>query len=598
MMMQQLKGLADDKNVYHNYVFYLLESLATVKSVVLLLDVDDTHGERERLLQQLIGLAFDLAPLPNLARAAKLYLLEIFQTLVDEADFLSNDIIKSIVQRCGDVRVETRNFAADLVRLCADKLQPGLGLFLNEAALNYSGGDNQDGKQIESLRQVHSQIIEVGRIAPTAVTSAVAQIEEELRADDVDVRLIALTCLADFFTAPGQDITRQYPSLWASWLSRMNDRAVNMRIQWSKLAVPLLGQLVFAPSNSELRSCIAEKLQDLDAKVREKTISCLRKFIEERPPTILGLEVCKEVWNRCRDKSEEVRIAAMDLQSELLHKLFKVDPKGDLFSGCVNAVFKLIYTNERSLRIFYEYFIEHSVMMPKTDAAQQAALLVAMYMVMSDEARKAFKKWLSDKSRFVKYFSAFVKIASLNSEDSRLATVAQHLSDLFMEPLEARGCLLAISGAILADEPSKKVFEQLALPETSISRLVKSVDGVMKYGWTKKDARLKGYLMIFVARRASLIAISNELITEILRIAEGELETAAKRLVEEIISEFPALGVEHTGLLEELILSNEDNADHLLAYSRFAAACPEKCLQVEISMKSYCFLWNTAREDR
>lgn len=564
--------------MYQSYVFYLVESLATVKSIVLLLDVDDTRGERERLLQQLYGLLFDLAPLPTVPKAAKLYLLEIGQTLIDEADSISSDITAFIVQKMGDVRGETQKFAAELVRSCADKLQPALGLYFNEKVIECTGGadgDERDRKKLELLKQLHAHMAQIGKVAPSALASVVPQIEEELQASDVDLRLIAITHLASLFAAPSPDAVKMYPHLWQAWMNKMNDKASAVRIQWIKAAVELLPALDLDLRKS-IQTALTEKLQDVDAKVRERAIDWLQKYVDDDKAAvlILGPVLCEEVGVRCRDTLEEVRIKALNLLGSIIVRLYERDPRHECFAACCNQLFNLIYTNERDIRIFYEYFIEHGIFIPRSgvDYRQHTELVVAMYRTLGEEAHKAFKKWLNDKSLFVRYFGAYVKVSLANPADPRLAALNQHIANLFRVPLEAQPMLQTLSTVIASNEPMKSVFNSLCSPDLSLSKHQENLKRIMEFDWDKQDRRLKHYLMTFLGRRASLLSIHPDFLKAALAI-DSELQPAAQRLVAEIISEFPALGIKHSDLLEARICDHPDDVDSLLAYSRFVSAC-------------------------
>ncbi|PJF16959.1 pds5 sister chromatid condensation and cohesion [Paramicrosporidium saccamoebae] len=554
-----------------------LESLATVKSIVLLLDVDDSMGARERLLQQLFGLIFDLAPLPNVTRTAKLYLLEIAQTLIDESDTISSDIVRCVMQKCGDIREETRIFAADLVRLCSDKLQPSLGLLFNEAVLAYTGDSNDQQKRIEPLRQVHLQIIQVGRVSPAAVASVVAQLEEELQTADAELRLLAMNSLSSFLTCPDQDVPKLYPHLWQSWLNKMNDKVAAVRLQWFKLAVSMLHG-VGLQYKIQLQKALAEKLLDIDAKVREKSIVLLKKSLEDTStPALFGVDIVEEVGGRCRDKVADVQFVAVDLLCEIIHRQFKVDPNHQCFSVAVNALFKLIYTNDRDLRLFYEYFIEHGAMFPKLDVAEHARYLVCMYRVLGDEAHKAFKRWLNDKAIFVKYFDAYLKLVEINPEDQRLEALNQHLSNQYRLPLPAQSMLKALPITLTKETLFLEQFRHLVQPNKSIKSQKDLVETLSSRNWEKTDARLKEYLITFTVRRACMLSINNEILTAVLKLSDKELYSSARKLIADIISEFPALGVSHASVLQDAIVSESGSSiDTLSSYARFASACLDK----------------------
>jgi hypothetical protein len=361
----------------------------------------------------------------------------------------------------------------------------------------------------------------------------------------------------------------------------MNDRVPAVRLSWVRHTLGITPALD-STSKAQAIKGVTEKLQDVDAKVREKTIALITKFIEsEKSARHLDTDICTEIGERCRDKNEDVRIVAMELLCKLVHAQYTLDPYSQAFATCVNSLFKLIYTNDRDLRIFYEYFIEHSIMISsrepgsKISGKEHALFLTSLYRTMNEEARKAFKKWLNDKSLFVRYFEAYVKIAAARPDDPRLAPLNQHLSNLFRTPLDALVMLQTLP-TLLVDREIHSRLAQIGRTETGLKQQKELTTWIANKDWEQRDGRLKGFLMTFLARRASLYSINGELITAILAIPDRELQTAARKLVSEIIAEFPALGVKHADLLEDAICTDPTNVENLMAYAKLAAASGDK----------------------
>lgn len=603
LMIQQLKLLADDKNTYQNYLYYLVESLATVKSIVLLLDVDDSDGGRERLLLQLFTLVFDLSPLPNITRQVKQYMLEMLQTIVDECDAVPTELVRLLLVRCGDIRQQTRLAVAEVVRACADKLQPGVGLYFNEHVLHYTSADAKDARKMEVIRTLHTQIAEIGKAAPEVISSVVPQLEEEMQADDMELRIVAISCISQLLL--NEELKKLYPSLLPAWMNKINDRQAVVRLHWVKTAVWTLPESSTVLRH-QLQTALVEKLQDIDAKVREKTLCTIRRFVDGETPSkncqLLGSELCAEIGNRCLDKNEDVRLHAIELICLIIRKLHNSNQSGAIFlsAACINATFKLIYTTDRDFRLFYEYYIEHALLMPQEGEkpASHAEFMVSLYGRLNDESKKAFKKWLADKALFVKYFDAYLKLAG-RADESRLAPLVQHLASLFRVPLDAQAYLKAMPETILKDHEHREALEALVRPTTSWEKQRRLVKLLTEVNFEEKDARVKAYITVYLVRRASLSSINAGLITAVLDLmAKGgdasQLE-AAQRLVGEVISEFPSLGLQHSDVLEQAILNTvgEVNLEGLESYASLLRACGDK---INPSEALLTILWRILEE--
>jgi hypothetical protein len=141
IVLLQMRHLTDTRNPYHNYIFCLAESLATYKSILLLLEVPD-GGEAHFL--SLLRLSLDFATQPGFsASPVRAHLLEMLQALILEASdssftsttgnntsstsnaifgasniSRSNAIIKLLVKNSlPDERLESIRFVSEIIHL-------------------------------------------------------------------------------------------------------------------------------------------------------------------------------------------------------------------------------------------------------------------------------------------------------------------------------------------------------------------------------------------------------------------------------------------------------------------------------------------------
>ena len=592
VIIHQIRCLADDKYVYTNHINYLVESLATVKSIVLLLDIDDADGSREKLLRSIFTLIFDLAPQSHISKTTKLYLLDILQTLINEGDGLPVEVLRILLARCRDKWDATRVFAGELVRVCADKLQPSLGMFFNEHLLHYTTSEGKnDTRRMEALKQIHSQLMNIGCVAPEAVSSVVAQLEDELQTDDLELRCLAIDSVAELLTTPEKEIGRIYPSLWRVWLSKMDDKNVAVRIHWIKVVVCILNAASLSVLQ-ELQRCLLDKLQDIDARVREKALGLLKEHLDEgKSPILFGSSLCEEIGNRCRDRNPDVRKKGIVLLCEIIHNLYSYDSHNSLFSLCCNALLKLIYTKERELQLLFEYFIEQKLMISREGVSMEdhAKFVNSIYGSLDEDGHKAFKKWLQDKAYFVKFFDAYLKVCS-QLNDTRLATIIQHLASLFCSPLEAQQTLKAMAETILKNKSTRDTFTILNSSNAPLGKIERAIRWINETDFSLKDARVRTSVTTYIAYRASYFSVNSSMVTAILAISTEEPFGSAKRLAGLFISEFPSLAIQHVGMLEDFICKGRDidRTEQLKSYAALISASPG---QIEANPKVLDALW-------
>lgn len=589
--ISHLKTLGDTKNAYYSYVFCLVESLATFKSIVLLHNLDN-----EDLLVTIFRLAFDLVTNPSVSNSpARLHLLDILQTLIEEADGPpSPQITEIILSNCGAIqRIESRLFVTDLLSSSPQQIGTGIATIINSSYLEYCSSNSP--QKLENLRKIHTQIIESCHMAPPAFLPALALFEEELLSADVDLRTMVTVTLASLFSNPS--LISEYSSCWASWLQKSNDRLAHARISWAKCACDLLPTTSANPLGmKQLQEAISERMIDQDARVRERVLFHIGGTLAKPSlvsNTILSETMVEEIIERCRDKSEDVRLAAVNCLCTLIISSVKKSPA--LFSQASNGLFNLLYTSDRDLRIYYEYFLEHSLFLPgespsspftKSFIQRQAEMYLEIFGALETTGRKAFRRWLHDKARVTKYFSAFIKLASTDNTDPRLVIIAPHLSDCFRLPLDAMNMLQAICESICVptsnNNPTIKLardyIERIADPNASVKSLIKMIDSNNNNNidWPRLDARLQPYLITFISRRASLLSVNKELLEQL-----ANVETESSRLlIEDIIAEFPSISTDYSCILESMIMQHLKSpsivAPHLQSYNQFTKALSKR----------------------
>lgn len=151
------------------------------------------------------------------------------------------------------------------VQVCnstADKLTRHVSQYFTEIIVTEREDD------FTEIRTAHELIKRLYHSCPTVLPTVIPQLEEELQAEDLQLRLIVTQVLGEMFAdqVGGLELTKKYPSTWNVWLKRKNDRAPAVRLKFVEAAQALLG------SPQEQRDAIEEafaaKLLDPDDKVR------------------------------------------------------------------------------------------------------------------------------------------------------------------------------------------------------------------------------------------------------------------------------------------------------------------------------------------
>ena len=121
----------------------------------------------------------------------------------------------------------------------ADKLQRHVCQYVTDIIVSHSRDED-----FEEIRTAHDLIKQLSRSCPALLHSIIPQLEEELRVEELQLRLIATQVLGEMFSDNGgADLVKKYPSTWNAWLQRKNDKSGPVRVKFVEAAKGLLVNL-------------------------------------------------------------------------------------------------------------------------------------------------------------------------------------------------------------------------------------------------------------------------------------------------------------------------------------------------------------------
>jgi len=138
--------------------------------------------------------------------------------------------------------------AVQICNATSDKLQRHVCQYFTDVIVTNSRDLESDG-DFEEIRTAHDLVKQLARSCPSLLHSVIPQLEEELRVEEVQVRLIVTHTLGEMFgDKGGADLIRKYPSTWNVWLMRKGDKAASVRL---KLVESAKGLLLNLPEHRE-----------------------------------------------------------------------------------------------------------------------------------------------------------------------------------------------------------------------------------------------------------------------------------------------------------------------------------------------------------
>ncbi|RFU81769.1 armadillo-type fold [Trichoderma arundinaceum] len=452
-----LPSLQDPTNPYNSQHKYVLMSLTDVKSILL---ISEIHGADDLLLR-LFNSTFDgvsanaKAPAEEqVAKDVEIHLTEMLIQLIDESPgSVPASVIDAIISQFlraappGGGRSKEQNgkqstllhktepaayvMAKAICNGCADKMARYVSQYFSDVILNASGfatagngvrhGDDSDEEDshagpseadLKSLRQAHLLIRELWRAAPAVLQNVIPQLDAELSADNVHLRLIATETFGDMISGIGaagppqppvldpaayppirlmedtpvvvteanvltkpyspQSFAQTHTATYRNFVGRKNDKTGTIRAAWVTaigyiLSTSAGGIGLSSQEESELVRALVDKLNDSEEKVRLAAVKAIELFefrdIVLKLGIIGGVEkegsVFASLADRCRDRKPAVRVEAM----VLLGKLWAVGA-GEIadgqeavtacLSGVPSRIINAFYANDPDLNVLLD----------------------------------------------------------------------------------------------------------------------------------------------------------------------------------------------------------------------------------------------------
>ena len=122
----------------------------------------------------------------------------------------------------------------------ADKLQRNVCQYFTDIIVSHTREEDDD-EDFESIRTAHRLIKQIHKFCPSLLLNVIPQLEEELRIDELQIRILATQVLGQMFAEKGGvDLEKKYPTTWKMWLARKNDVAPGVRLAMLEAAKGLL----------------------------------------------------------------------------------------------------------------------------------------------------------------------------------------------------------------------------------------------------------------------------------------------------------------------------------------------------------------------
>ncbi|KAF9527490.1 cohesin-associated protein Pds5 [Crepidotus variabilis] len=359
---------------YYTEYFHLVESLSTVKSVVLVCDLPSA----DELLLEIFQNFFSIVK-RDLARKVELYMADILVALIEECTSLPSDVLDILMAQFTDKNAKVDQSGYRLaVAVCngaADKLQRHVCQHFGDILTNTShpsGDDSDDEPQPDkdTLLKSHELVKRLFRSCPAVLHSVIPILETELRSDALEPRIMATQTLGEMYADKGGvDLVRKYPSTWTTWINRKVDVAVGVRLKCVEATPALITNL------PECREALAEllkiKLLDPDEKIRAAVCKVYSQMDYETALHHVSEEQIRAVANRGLDKKAAVRYQALNSVGKLYNLAYPEIENNDAaaitkFAWIPDEIIQTANTSTEIRTLVEQFLADHVLPLPNT----------------------------------------------------------------------------------------------------------------------------------------------------------------------------------------------------------------------------------------
>ncbi|KAG0700591.1 armadillo-type protein [Suillus ampliporus] len=571
---QLATGLRGAEASYYNEYFHLLESLSTVKSVVLVCDLPHAEELMVDIFRDFFGLVRR-----DLAKKIEIFIADILVALIDECQALPSEVLETIMAQfmANDAQPAYR-LAVQVCNATADKLQRHVCQYFTDIIVAHSH-DSDAESNFEEIRKAHELVKQLSRSCPSLLHSVIPQLEEELRVEEVQVRLIATQALGEMFSEKGgADLLKKYPTTWNVWLMRKNDKAAAVRL---KLVESAKGLLVNLHDHREtVDELMRLKLLDPDEKVRAAVCKVYSQLDYETALHYVSEDQLRSIAGRGMDKKNSVRVEALNSLGKLYSTAYPEIENNDPaaikhFSWIPNEILHISNSTQEARLAAEQVIADFVFPLPSVSSASSSKSVDVDEVAWTDRLLNTMG-YLDDRgvnavlllsgikgsrpSPYELYLQSCIQHnggiidEDENAVKQRLNNVIRHISRQFGDPQKAGEDLHAFANA--NENRLYKLLKTCLDTQTDLKGLVKASNEFLRRVEQSSESML-GTMTVFL-RRSTLRIVNQSSIPTLVKRVQKTDSKHAQTLLTYISKHCPALYKPHISELTKAIADEKN----------------------------------------
>uniref|UniRef100_A0A2C9KAK3 Sister chromatid cohesion protein PDS5 homolog B n=1 Tax=Biomphalaria glabrata TaxID=6526 RepID=A0A2C9KAK3_BIOGL len=429
--IQQLRGLEDPDAPSFKRYFYLLENLSWVKSFNICIELEDN----QEIFCALFKLFFSIINEKHTSKV-KTFMLDIMAPLITEADFMSPELLETILVNMVDPNKTQKKMAfamaKDLIKRTSTTIEPYIQTFFNNMLMLGKQAENDIGNHLYDL------IYELNQVSPSILLAVIPQLEFKLKSNEETERKSVTKLLAKMFSEKDSDLAVQNRALWVCFLGRFNDISVSIRVACIQQTQH------FILNHPELVKDILEQIKvrqhDPEESVRMDVVNSLLA-VAKKDLKAMTSDMLQFVKERTLDKKFKIRRDAL-WGLGTMYKQAIIDkevPDPELVSRLEfvkNKVFHHYYQNTPDDRLLVERMLNIHLVPYQKPVNERMAILLNLYSTLDEHAVRAFSEMLKCRNNVRQLVLQLVEAHDKANEASpppvlpKLNQLARTMSDL------------------------------------------------------------------------------------------------------------------------------------------------------------------------
>ncbi|KAI5958304.1 PDS5 [Candida theae] len=457
-------GKSERSQYYLQYV-YLLKRLAETKSIILILDLQ----ESQKLIKSLFEAFYNIGTKQSFPRELESLVIDILSEVISECEAVPLDIIKMILSKLElhglnnqllseNITTPEFNFSLAVCENNVDRMARLVAQYFSEILYTNSNkletGESNDSefqkrseneflKALEALKKIHHLSVQLWTFVPSITSSVICLIDDELNASDERIRALATRTIGQMLGTKSYSPTIPlhkvnffviHNPIWLSWLKKTNDISHYVRALWVNLIPDIYINNQYLTNDlcrvlaSELKKCMV----DTDHRVREAACIAISKIPHDTFITkVANKEILQILSQLIREKHKNIRSTAINVLSSIYHHHAQLQAGRDdvdgshnheqllldheleqMITDIPNQILSLIYINDKTIiALVDESLFEKLVPVSESNSAKRVDSLVRFYSTLNDKSKEAFTAILRRQSQIANGVENFLKIA-------------------------------------------------------------------------------------------------------------------------------------------------------------------------------------------